>query len=494
MSTSVQSANRRAPNGVRALMTRIRRSICSSVPFWMLLTVGCGESPTPPTPPPGANTAPVARFSLSADSGSVPYFVQFDASGSTDDGSIAAYTWDFGDGSTGAGVTPTHRFEDVGWFRVSLTVTDDRGATDEFSDSVVVDPAPGTGANDLLGSVWWDRDGDGIRAVDETGVPGYMVYLDQNANGVRDPGEVADVTDAQGAYAFRGLHDTVTYRVTQRMTVGWSNTFAGDGTSVPSVSALNRVVGGSDASAGEFPFQVALLAASIADNESAQFCGGSLIQSAWVLTAAHCVEGEAPDDVEVLVGTHDLGSGGTRVSVRRIRIFPEFGIAGTIDNDIALLELDQAFLLSRVWPQDADHPGFSAPGTTATVVGWGRTHSTGDGAQILQKAQIPIISNVDCNAVYGTITDAMICGGPQLNTDACNGDSGGPLAVQNGSAWIQIGIVSFGFRCAAQPGVYARVSSLEPYIQQVVPPEPSATVLVDWARGAPAVIDFGNFR
>ena len=66
--------------------------------------------------------------------------------------------------------------------------------------------------------------------------------------------------------------------------------------------------------------------------------------------------------------------------------------------------------------------------------------------------------------------------------------------VSSDDAWVQIGIVSFGFRCAAQPGVYARVSSLEHYIRQVVPPEASGSVVVDWSGGSTAVVDFGNFR
>ena len=472
-------------------MSRIPTMVCAVAG----LTMACGESP-PPTQPPGGNVAPQARFTLSGDAGTVPHTVTVDGSGSTDDGTVVAWDWTFGDGGTASGTTAQHEYADVGWFRVTLTVTDDRGATATASDSVVVDPASAGGANTLSGTVWWDRNADGVRDPGEPGIPGHMVFLDQNGSGEREAGEAADVTDGNGEYRFPGLHDTVTYRVAQRMTVGWTNTAPGvaGGSASARFAAARQVVGGTEAGADAYPFQVALLAAAVAAPEDAQFCGGTLVQGSWVMTAAHCVEGLAPEDVDVLVGTHDLRSGGTRVGVRRIRIFPEFGADQAIDNDIALMEIDGFFLLPRIWPQDPDRLSHSEPGTQATVIGFGRTHATAPGSDVLLEAPVPIISNLQCNAVYGTITDAMICGGPELNTDACNGDSGGPLMVADGPAWIQVGIVSFGFRCAAQPGVYARVTALEHYIRQVVPPEPSGDVVVDWSGGPAAVVDFGNFR
>jgi PKD repeat protein len=115
--------------------------------------------------------------------GSEGVAVTFDGSGSSDvDGTIVSYDWDFGDGNTGNGVNPTHTYAAAGTYTVSLTVTDDGGATDTASTtatiSAVNDPpvavddayatdedvtlsvaAPGVLANDS------DADGDPLTAV-----------------------------------------------------------------------------------------------------------------------------------------------------------------------------------------------------------------------------------------------------------------------------------------------------------------------------------------
>ena len=97
---------------------------------------------TPPTPPP--NVPPIASFTATPASGTAPLEVQFDASASTDsDGSIASYAWDFRDRpASGSGATPNHVFQTASTFTVTLTVTDDRGATNSATRQVVVQAAP----------------------------------------------------------------------------------------------------------------------------------------------------------------------------------------------------------------------------------------------------------------------------------------------------------------------------------------------------------------
>ena len=84
------------------------------------------------------NQPPVAD-SNGPYTGTVGELVVFDGSGSFDpDGTIVAYDWDFGDGNTGTGVSPTHAYATDGLFTVTLTVTDDLDATDEAMDTTTV--------------------------------------------------------------------------------------------------------------------------------------------------------------------------------------------------------------------------------------------------------------------------------------------------------------------------------------------------------------------
>ncbi|HUU27213.1 MAG TPA: PKD domain-containing protein [archaeon] len=88
------------------------------------------------------NKEPTASFTTKPESGNPPLTVQFDASASNDpDGTIAAYAWDFGDGTTSTGVTASHTYENTGNYTISLTVTDNEGATKISSRKVLVYPS-----------------------------------------------------------------------------------------------------------------------------------------------------------------------------------------------------------------------------------------------------------------------------------------------------------------------------------------------------------------
>jgi len=111
----------------------------------ILLGKGAGSFFLPKVAPP--NKPPVADFSYSPAQPSVGETVKFDGSSSHDpDGTIASYSWDFGDGTTGSGVTAEHAYSKEGSYKACLTVKDDKGADDQACQSLTVVSAPTAGA------------------------------------------------------------------------------------------------------------------------------------------------------------------------------------------------------------------------------------------------------------------------------------------------------------------------------------------------------------
>ena len=159
----------------------VRSFLMVAVAVFSNVFVSCGGdsgSPmTPPPPdPPAPNLLPTASFTLSAEEGSTPLAVTFDASASSDpDGMLVSYAWAFGDGGTGTGQQTSHTFTDVGLFQVELTVRDDRSGEASTKDSVFVASPAGAGPNTIEGLVWFDRDLDGTPDAGEPGRDGCLL-------------------------------------------------------------------------------------------------------------------------------------------------------------------------------------------------------------------------------------------------------------------------------------------------------------------------------
>ncbi|XP_050960188.1 trypsin-1 [Labeo rohita] len=249
-------------------------------------------------------------------------------------------------------------------------------------------------------------------------------------------------------------------------------------------SLKTKIVGGENVKAGDWPWQVSIHATGLG-----HYCGGTLINKDWVLSAANCFEWfSAPHIVMYLGRLSQSGSNSyeTNRTASRIIKHPNFNFSNA-DNDIALIQLSSSVTFSDyIRPVCLAAAGsVFAAGTESWVTGWGFLQN--GGAQfpdILQEVMIPIVSNSDCNNAYGeikiSITNNMICAGLliQGGKGACQGDSGGPMVSRKGSLWIQSGIVSFGEECADPifPTVFSRVSQYQDWIKSYTGSNPPGFV------------------
>ncbi|XP_063055710.1 trypsin-2-like [Engraulis encrasicolus] len=220
----------------------------------------------------------------------------------------------------------------------------------------------------------------------------------------------------------------------------------------------DKIVGGYECQPYSQPHQVSL-------NSGYHFCGGSLINENWVVSAAHCYKSR----VEVRMGEHNIrkteGNEQFITSARVIR-HPNYS-SYNINNDIMMIKLSKPATLNQYVQPVALPSSCASAGTMCLVSGWGNTMSSVSGDK-LQCLQIPILSERDCDNSYpGMITDAMFCAGYlEGGKDSCQGDSGGPV-VCNGE--LQ-GVVSWGYGCAeaGHPGVYAKVCLFNDWIEKTM--------------------------
>ncbi|HMZ08398.1 MAG TPA: trypsin-like serine protease [Anaerolineales bacterium] len=253
------------------------------------------------------------------------------------------------------------------------------------------------------------------------------------------------------------------------------------------VPPVSPIVGGTVADAGEYPWQVALVFGNAVDLFNGQFCGGSLINAQWVLTAAHCVYDNgvtsSPSSLDVVAGINNLSSSSAyqRRDVIQVIVHPSYNESNH-DNDIALLQMASAITLggsgdgkTALIPLVPSNIG-SLAGVTSTISGWGNTSSSSNVyLPELREVSVPIYDNSVCNDAShynGPITGNMLCAGLDAGgQDSCQGDSGGPLVILDGSQYKLAGVVSWGIGCAEPmlPGVYTRVSNYVDWINTYAP-------------------------
>lgn len=272
----------------------------------------------------------------------------------------------------------------------------------------------------------------------------------------------------------------------------------------------DRIVGGARSTLSQWPY-IAELRHEARGGKLQYFCGGTFIARRWVLTAAHCFAGESTkvgdrwewrprSTLEIVGGTDDLAAArSSRIfEVDAVIIHPDYmptrqvgsGTWKGSENDIALVRVGRSWpgQLARLSAGGAADSDIN--GARSFVAGFGKQASSGAAARLetfqldasgrsgvagsryLYHAMLPMKPPEVCSAQYADLSydgATQICAGRKFGgVDSCQGDSGGPLvALDDQERSYQVGIVSYGFECAAEKseGVYTRVSPYRDWIE-----------------------------
>jgi secreted trypsin-like serine protease len=242
-----------------------------------------------------------------------------------------------------------------------------------------------------------------------------------------------------------------------------------------------KIVGGSEASIVQFPWQVSLRMS----RSKSHYCGGALLNTRFIVTAGHCVKDQKEQNINIVLGSStlkSLSSNSKTIPVKKIFLHEKYSPVN-LNDDIALIELDNNVAEAK----DLRFPfirGVCLPlkneefNGTSTVSGWGRTSEVTYGSvDHLRAVDVELMTDEACRKDYGRskIYESMLCAGySEGGRDACQGDSGGPLIKLIDNRAVLIGIVSWGYGCArpANPGVYTQVSRYIDWIEGIVTGRP----------------------
>ncbi|CAK1548121.1 unnamed protein product [Leptosia nina] len=199
----------------------------------------------------------------------------------------------------------------------------------------------------------------------------------------------------------------------------------------------DKILGGTDAPDGSIKYQVSL------QNLGSHFCGASVIDKKWVITAAHCTTGRAADSFKVVVGINLLNAGGQKYVPDKVIIHPDFD-KKLVTNDISLIKINKGIEFNKRVQPIALPTEETQAGDTLTVSGWGRTENGGIIPNKLQVVNVTATTLLECQLKYALfktpVRESNLCTEAPPHEGSCQGDSGGPLVNKETLA----GLVSWG--------------------------------------------------
>lgn len=212
-----------------------------------------------------------------------------------------------------------------------------------------------------------------------------------------------------------------------------------------------RIVGGENSKVAQFPYQISLRYMHV------HICGGSILNTKYILTAAHCVTERGTKKpfhaklLSVRAGTHNRIAGGVVYPVKRFTVHERYSFP---INDLAVLELGKELVYSRKIQPIALRAEEVPAGSEVTVSGWGLLEGEGESFPItLQWIRLKVRSRDEPTP---DDHESLIRLDHPENAGICFGDSGGP-AVYEGKL---VGVAGFVIRTCgtSQPDGFASVS------------------------------------
>eukprot|EP00559_Dactyliosolen_fragilissimus_P002419 CAMPEP_0184862686 /NCGR_PEP_ID=MMETSP0580-20130426/7096_1 /TAXON_ID=1118495 /ORGANISM="Dactyliosolen fragilissimus" /LENGTH=564 /DNA_ID=CAMNT_0027360643 /DNA_START=105 /DNA_END=1799 /DNA_ORIENTATION=+ len=232
----------------------------------------------------------------------------------------------------------------------------------------------------------------------------------------------------------------------------------------------SRIIGGVDVPSGTYPW----FARGITSNGDWHGCGGSLISSEYVLTAAHCTGSPAHSfQIGALCPNQSNNCGQNMVTVQVDEVIdhPSYN-SNSLNNDFSLIRLKTK--VQGIDPVPIDQGTYVDNYTSSKrdlwPIGFGNMNPNGANySPTLKHVEVAYVTDSACKSAYGNtnIKPAMMCAADP-GQDSCQGDSGGPLYDNEES--VLVGVVSWGYGCADPkfPGVYSKISDEFNWIKSTV--------------------------